>query len=403
MTTTLPSRTEERAQTPGQWAVRWHVLVFAAAITLWVPACHLLWHLVLGHGEPVFRTRSYVPAPAASIANVLDGTWMTAMERYLREASPVTYWLRGTWNEMLFRLGVPQSREVHFGRDGWLFSAANMRRDPAQLRARRAKRLSMLRAVAARVEGAGLRLFVMVVPDKERVYADLAFEGSEMPESMRPLYGELLADLGEVGIATVDLQSVLVQARAAQDAPVYKPRDSHWEPIGALAAAGAVAAAITAAGLDRTLAARQDVGLGAQHEVSVLGDLVGSAGFLAIDVPGPPPRCLPASALTFGLLEPYRSYQVLRNGPDGLRELPASDRDAEVVLAGTSFSKSSGGAALRLALRRSVHAIERDGATGLPSIAAALDELSSLPKAKLLVWEIVERGFFEPGWEDPRL
>ena len=37
-----------RAQTPAQWAVRWHGIVAAALLTACVPVLHLGWHGVGG-------------------------------------------------------------------------------------------------------------------------------------------------------------------------------------------------------------------------------------------------------------------------------------------------------------------------------------------------------------------
>ena len=95
--------------TPAQWAVRWHAVVFFLALIASVPVAHVVWHHLLGHDEPWLRTRSQVAPPEATAANVFDGTWMLAREKQLREDTPVTWWLRTTWNEWRYRCGVPTS------------------------------------------------------------------------------------------------------------------------------------------------------------------------------------------------------------------------------------------------------------------------------------------------------
>ena len=81
------------AQTPAQWAVRWHGLVVVALLLASVPVVHLFWHGLLGRDEPLLRTRSQLPAPVATVDNVFDGRWMLTKERQLREDSPVVWWL----------------------------------------------------------------------------------------------------------------------------------------------------------------------------------------------------------------------------------------------------------------------------------------------------------------------
>jgi len=328
---------------------------------------------------------------------------MTAMEPYLREASPLTFWWRGTWSEALFRLGAPQSRSVHFGSDGWLYMNHTVWPIPQLLQERATSRRALFAAVKARVEAAGAQLFVMIVPDKARVYPEHAYPDGVLGVAKAPLYGAMLGELRELGIATVDLEATMQAARAAQPELLYKPRDTHWEPYGALAAAKAVAGAIEASPIAQRLPPRQQVVIASRGTSMSVGDLVGMAGFLVLDDEGPPPRFVPLSLLTQGFAEPRDYYISGAQTPAGPRGFTGDEPDAAILMAGTSFSKANGAHALRLTLGRPIRSVLNDGAGSVGSMRDLLDLLPTMPQTRLVIWEMVERGFFENDWQDPRL
>ena len=47
---------------------------------------------------------------------------MTGLERYLQEASPLTFNLRGHYNELLLSWGLLDPNHVFFGMDDWMFT-----------------------------------------------------------------------------------------------------------------------------------------------------------------------------------------------------------------------------------------------------------------------------------------
>lgn len=390
---------DDREQTPAQWAVRWHALVLLVAVLAASPVAYFVWHVAMGRSEPMFRTRAFAPPPPLAARTLLDGSWSKALEVHLREASPLAFWIRGTWNEAMYRVGMPQSRDVHFGSDGWLYSAHALRHDVRAVAARREARLARLEAVKRAVEAAGARLFVLVVPDKERVHPEHATADGRIPAGKEPIYRDLLADLRTAGIATVDLEAAFAAARAASPDRLYQRCDSHWEALGALCAARAVAAAVAEQGLESALSPRLPVAIASELEAQVAGDYWGNCGFLLVDEPGPPPRSRPMSSLTYGLLEPSRHYAAGVLSPGGVTPFDPDDAGAEILLAGTSFSKSNGASALRLALARPVRAVLRDGAASIESARDTLALLPSMPRVRLVLWEVVERGFLEDGWD----
>ena len=72
--------------------------------------------------------------------------------------------------------------------------------------------------------------------------------------------------------------------------------------------------------------------------------------------------------------------------------------DTEILLVGTSFSLDTGGGALALAMGRPVRTVVELGADGMGGLLAVRDELRAGTQARLVVWEIVERGLLEASW-----
>lgn len=398
--------TEPTARTPqtsAQWAVRWHGVVLAALLCASVPVLHLVWHGLLGRSEPPYRSRALAASPAPTRENVLDGSWMLAKERELRELSPVAWHLRSSWNELLFRAGIVRSTQVRVGRDGWFFLAPTVAPDRATFERRIDVRRRFFTTVRDRVRAAGGELFVWLVPDKARVYPEFVFAGGELPAGKQPVYGEVLAELQALGIATADVASALAAARAADPATeLYYRRDTHWRPLGALAAARAAAVAIEGGPLGARLSPRRGVELHGKETIELLGDLSALLGLATVEVPDPGgTHAAPLSLLTLGLTEPREYYGIaLREG--GPPQQLSGEVDAEILVAGTSFSEENGWKALSLALGRPVRAVLERGAGGVEPARAVLRELDRGARPALVIWEIVERGLYEAEWADPR-
>ena len=104
--------------------------------------------------------------------------------------------------------------------------------DPARLRAA-AETLAQL---AARARARGMRFAVLVVPDKETIYADL-FDGASRP----PLLAALRRELQARGVEAIDLEEPFLAARARGEQP-YLSDDTHWSASGVRLAGALVAA-----------------------------------------------------------------------------------------------------------------------------------------------------------------
>jgi hypothetical protein len=182
-------------------------------------------------------------------------------EALLKEKSWVQRSVRPVVQRFLFRAFGEGGAKAVSGRDGWLFYRPDVRClvegnrvDQARPDSRwvepsapTTQRESVVRAIVqfrGQLQERGIELVVVPVPGKPSVYPDQLTEraggaGHDLPTPA----SELLRDLGQSGVAAVDLLSVFRQAR--QRAPLerlYLARDTHWTPTGARLAAEAVAA-----------------------------------------------------------------------------------------------------------------------------------------------------------------
>lgn len=407
--TAIESQPDNVPQTPGQWAVRWLALVSVALVCASVPVVHLLWHGVLGNDVPIIRTRGQKDAPVATVDNVLSGEWMLKKERELQEASPVVWSLRGHWNELRYRAGVPQSPLVEFGKDEWFFVRTSVKPDNRGFAKAKDKRLAVFSEVRDAVRAGGAELVVVILPDKARIYPDKIFPGGVMPQSKEGNYKAILGELDSLGIINVDLATPMQQMRktitsdALRD-QLYYARDTHWRPGGALIAGQTIAAAIEQR-LGATLKPRQTMRLNGPSNVRGVGDLTAMLGFLSVVLPDPDHEQRPAamSLLTHSLTEVRQYFGAELVTEAGTAGMFGKDPDAEILVIGSSFSEENGMVALSLGLSRPVRATIVRGAAGILPLKKALPELREGTKAKVVVWEIVERGLFEGFWLDPKL
>ncbi|MBK8097955.1 MAG: hypothetical protein IPK26_12660 [Planctomycetes bacterium] len=389
-------------QTPGQWAVRWHGVVLFVGLAVLSPLLHLGWHGLAGRSEPLIRTNATARAPVWSWGAAADGRFQKQLETWLQEDSPVTWLLRGSYRELLWHLGQLQTDHVHVGKDGWLFARPSLDADPEVVEGRAEKRQALFAAIGAEARRLGVELVVMVVPDKERIYQDFAYESGAMPARKAELYPRLLRELAAAGLLAIDLATALVQARALGGEPVYQLRDSHWSAPGALVAAMTVAGILQQRVGDRLGPAQEPVLVG-PHRIDGIEDLAGQLGMLTRYVQRPgllDPIIVPASLTTHALARPLDYWGVSFPHPsDPARRLGLADLapDAAIALAGSSFSRAHGDIALAFALRRPIdNRWPRAGADSTPTLRALFDAIARGEcQAKVVIWEFVERAAIE--------
>jgi acetyltransferase AlgX (SGNH hydrolase-like protein) len=165
-----------------------------------------------------------------------------------------------------------------------------------------------------------IKLGVLPAPPKALVYPEHFStryrDGDRVPQN--PSYEEFKSRLGAAGIEVLDAAQWLVEAKPAEESPLYLETDTHWSPRGVSVVADALADHIRNGAM---LSARQpDSYTIRSTTVSALGDIAGMLRF--------PPAW-----------QAYRPEQVEITQvltADG--EYWAPDRDAEILLLGDSFS-----------------------------------------------------------------
>ena len=153
------------------------------------------------------------------------------------------------------------------------------------------------------------------------------------------------------------------------------------------------------------LAPRVPMELGPLTEMRLLGDLSANLGLPTIEVPDVQMerRTVPLSLLSERLAEVRGYYSVNLRTAAGAGRMDGNDLNAEVLVSGTSFSEENGRNARSLFLGRPVRSVIVRGAAGMKPLRAALNELQKGTRAKVVVWEMVERGQFEDVWLAPKL
>src|SRR5215467_12723271 len=120
---------------------------------------------------------------------------MPALERHLQEESPTTWFLRGCYNELRWRLGLMQNQHVLLGPGGWMYYRTTLQLDAVTVRAKLVQKAAIVKPLKAEADALGVRVCVVVVPDKERIYPEFAYPEGRMPPARAAFYGEILAAL----------------------------------------------------------------------------------------------------------------------------------------------------------------------------------------------------------------
>lgn len=130
---------------------------------------------------------------------------------------------------------------VLVGKDGWLFPAWGSLSDVDMQAVDASTRL--IAEAKARLAARGIRLELLLLPDKVLFYEDRLPEGKVVSASVEKRYDTLLGSLQKAGVEALDARKVLAGVHAAGSDVFYRS-DQHWTQAAADATADALAARI---------------------------------------------------------------------------------------------------------------------------------------------------------------
>ncbi len=283
----------------------------------------------------------------------------------------------------LFGQGYPG---VLAGRDSWLFSTEEFEGDLGYLDGDIA---AFATAARDRLRAKGIRLLILPVPAKARIYS------SYLPAGLKPAhegrYAKLLAAFSSLGIPAPDLAEAYLTYEGGRD--LFLRTDTHWSPEGARVAARLAAAAIKALpeaeGFPKSEYRLRESG-DAEHR----GDLL---AFLPAR--GAPWRPLPPPDSLVG-------YELLTGEAAGGLDAMALFGAQNIALAivGTSYSASSNWHFedfLKAELSCDVLNLAAEGAGPFKPLLDALDSaILEENQVRVLLWELPERYVPGDGGQD---
>lgn len=276
--------------------------------------------------------------------------------------------------------------QVRQGCPGWLFLADEFRqhRDAAVHSAQRAGALARVGHALSR---RGVRLLVVVVPDKSRIEA-AQLCGFQRPVAFADRASTFVQQVQAGGVQVVDLTRTLEQSAA----PPFLRTDTHWNETGSSLAADAVAAGVRGTGIAIAKVAPPQIT--AQAATPREGDLVRLAGIERL-----PQRLQPSPDVV-----PQSTVAAAAAG--GADDLFGDAALPQVALVGTSFSRNANFAPLlATALGSAVAGFAKDGGDFSGAAQAYFASAAFRQNPPLvLIWELPERviqmppGSAEAAW-----
>jgi len=177
--------------------------------------------------------------------NWITGEWTLAYEKQFDHDLAIRDFAIASWaaaSYLVFREGRDG---VLVGDNDWLFTAEDYRYPHDALIEQGAK-LRAIASVDATLAERGIQLIVAIVPDKSRIYPEFLGRYAQ-PDYVDARYRSVLDQLESDGVEAVDLSRALSDAKTGGQ--VFLRTDTHWTPFGADAAAAAIAALPSWAGL----------------------------------------------------------------------------------------------------------------------------------------------------------
>ncbi|MFC5698580.1 alginate O-acetyltransferase [Pseudomonas sp. GCM10022186] len=333
--------------------------------------------LLLGLGA--WSVRAFVDLGLPADATLHDGKLAKAVENHYDAEFPLKRLGTNLWAALDYSLFGEGRPGVVLGRHGWLFSDEEFNPQPRGEQQIGAN-LQLIRGIDQQLSERGVRLLLVIVPAKARLYPEYLAE-AKPTRQQRDLYRRLHQAAQHADIVAPDLLASLLKEKPSGQ--LFLRTDTHWTPHGAELVAREVAHALQRNG--PPLGERQGFATEPSASRSYLGDLA---------------KFLPLDPLFSGLLPPPDRLQ-----PRITHALAATRQDASaalfaevripVALVGTSYSDDPAwnfSGALRQALGSDVLDFAESGHGPLPPMLKYLQTgafRDSPPQ--WVIWEFPER------------
>ncbi len=315
----------------------------------------------------------------------MQGRSTGTLEKRIEEKLPARAALITIANSARYLFTGSGGDQVRTGKDGWLFLTDELRFETdgsTHLKIR----AELLGAAARALDQLGVKLVVVLVPDKARVHAS-KLSGGRYPDYNSARYQDGLDALQRQGVMTVNLLKPLARAAAQQE--VYYRTDTHWNQAGARLAADEVASVVHQLGIALEASTFSSNPGGVPVERS--GDLIRLMGLEDVSK---------ALGLHPDTEIPVVTRQTSVDSAIGL----FGDSAVPVVLTGTSYSlRANFVGFLQQALSTKVLNAARDGGGFLQATSQYLnDDSFKSAKPKVLIWELPERFLWNKLDEEPK-
>lgn len=314
-----------------------------------------------------------------TVLDFREGRTTGALEKQLDQNLPARTTLIALANAVRYTLTGGAGEQVRTGQDDWLFLTDELRFFP-QGTDNLTMRADLLGAAGHALNQQGVKMVVVLVPDKARVHANKLASG-RYPEYNRPRYQEALTALQVRNVTVVDLLKPLTLG--VTQGAVYYRTDTHWNQAGAQVAAQALGQAVRMLGinLEKTTFSTTS----SSEQIERPGDLLRLMGLDSAPAPLRPRADMEAPATT---------HQSSVDSPTKL----FGDAGVPVALTGTSYSlRGNFHGFLQQTLSAKILNTAKDGGGFLTAATAyLLDDAFQSSKPKVLVWEVPERFLYTP-------
>ena len=337
---------------------------------------------------------------------LFDATYLRAWEKGLESNSVSSTKARERVQIALYQLFGDLGEKGVAGKDHWAFYKPGLHYATRPFGSETGESpLAAIQDMAAQLRKRHIGLLVVVVPDKESIYPEMASSAFTPSQSGRVSHGPAFVDtLRAHGIATVDLFSALSDERRHGANPLYLRTDTHWSPQGMKRAASEIASALRPM-LENASPASVEYAF-KDTLVERQGDILDMSGLKRLGIPFAPESV--KARQVYAISRDSTGQEVDRSPyRDNMRESP-------VLLLGDSFSRiyqtdapHAAGLVAHLALElgHPLASLVSDGGASTLVRERLARKSGVLRGKKVVVWEFVERDlrYGAEGWKQVAL